>query len=409
MFEINFAEKYVPHSAQLPFHLDGYKIRYRGVFGGTGSGKTLAGIAEDIRWLIENPGIIGYVFEPTYPMVKRILIPTLGKLLGLINSSPLIKRFHKGDLHITFWNNSQLWLGSLEKPEMAEGTNIDFVHIDEARLIRHFDAAWHVIERRLRGSGGGYPNGAWVTTTPNSPGSYLHKLFENPKTRLKDSRVYRLPLTANQANLPAGYVEAVKRAHSGNLYIRFVEGKFAPREGITFPFDYSIHVQNYKEPLPGDRRVAFGIDFGWTNPAAIVVVLFDRDERAYVAEEIYQTRLSPQDLCKTCLELQQVWGKGIFWCDPSEPGTIETLRDRGLNAKPSKYKRDEGIREVGGRLKDAGDNRYHLYIAPSCVNLIDEMQTYDANRKEHDHAVDALRYCLVEERKQKGGWAFYFG
>ena len=161
MFEINLAEKYVPHSAQLPFHLDGYKIRYRGVFGGTGSGKTLAGVAVDVRWLIENPGIVGYVFEPTYLMVKHILIPTLEKILGSLTSSPLIKSFHQGDMHITLWNGSQLWLGSLLNPELAEGANIDFVHVDEARLIRNFDTAWHVIERRLRGSGGGHPNGAW--------------------------------------------------------------------------------------------------------------------------------------------------------------------------------------------------------------------------------------------------------
>ena len=409
MTEFNLDTKYTPHSAQLPFHHDGYKVRYRGVFGGTGSGKTLAGVAEDVRWLLENPGIVGYIFEPTIPMVKQILIPTLEKILDPLKSSPLIKRFHKGDLHITLKNNSQLWLRSLEKPEMAEGTNIDFVHVNEARLVRRFAVAWRVIERRLRGSGGGYPNGAWVTTTPNSPGSYLHGLFENPKTRLKDSRVYRLPLTSNQANLPKEYIDEVKRAHTGNLYLRFVEGIFAAEEAGTYPFDYATHVQNYKEPLPGDRRIAFGVDFGWTNPTAIVVVLFDRDERAFVAEEIYQSRLSEDDLSRICLELKQVWGDGTFWCDPSEPRTIKALRERGLNAEPSKHRRDEGIREVGGRLNDAGDNKCRLYIAPTCVNLIDEMQSYDAKRREHDHAVDALRYCLVEEGKQKKEWAFYFG
>ena len=188
-----------------------------------------------------------------------------------------------------------------------------------------------------------------------------------------------------------------------------MEGIFAAVEAATYPFDYAIHVQNYKEPLPGDRRTAFGVDFGWTNPTAIVVVLFDRDERAYVAEEIYQNRLNEDDLSKICLKLQKDWGDGTFWCDPSEPRTIKALSEKGLNAEHSKHRRDEGIREVGGRLKDAGDNRCRLYIAPACVNLIDEMQSYDAKRRGHDHAVDALRYCLVEEGKQKGGWAFFFG
>ena len=407
--EINLTQKYSPHCAQLPFHLDGYKVKYRGVFGGTGSGKTLAGVAEDVRWVLENPGVVGYVFEPTYTMVKRILIPTLEKFFGSLGLCPLVESFHQGDLHIKFRNSSQLWLGSLDEPEMAEGANVDFVHVDEARLVRYFEKAWRVIERRLRGSGGGFPIGAWITTTPDYPGSVLHRLFEDSKTKLEESRVYRFPLAANQENLPAGYIEAVKRAHTGCLYSRFVDGFFATTEGLTFNFDYSLHVQGYREPLSRDRRVEYGVDFGWTNPTAIVVVLFDNDGRAFVSEEIYKSRLSDNDLINLCQELQEIWGEGTFHCDPSEPRTIETMNNSGLRANPSKHKRDEGIREIGGRLKVSGDGFYRLYISKSCTNLIDEMQSYDANRKMHDHAVDALRYCLVEGKQITREWPSYLG
>jgi len=68
----------------------------------------------------------------------------------------------------------------------------------------------------------------------------------------------------------------------------------------------------------------------------------------------------------------------------------------GLNAKGNKSKRDDGIREVGGRLKKAGDERYRLLIHSRCVNLIAEMQVYDAKKKENDHGVDCLRYGLCE-------------
>jgi len=171
------------------------------------------------------------------------------------------------------------------------------------------------------------------------------------------------------------------------------EGLFAEVAGGAFDFDYTIHVQGFS--LPESRRVVYGVDFGWTNPSAVVAVLLDGDGRAWVAEEVYATRLSEQALITECEILRERWGDGYFWCDASEPRTITTLRRAGLDARPNKTKRDDGIREVGGRFKDAGDGRRRLYVSPECVNLIEELQLYDPKKKEHDHAVDALRYAVM--------------
>ena len=397
--EIKTRIKYLPHNAQEPFHNDRYKVLYRGVFGGTGSGKTVAGIFEDISWCIQNPGIVGYVFEPTYPMVKRILIPTLHQLLGKpLESSPLIQTFNRGDMRLDFTEGSTLWMGSLDNPERAEGPNIDFIHVDEARLIRNFQTAWLVIQRRLRGSGGGHPIGAWVTTTPDNPGSSLHKFFEG-RDRDPDSVVYRMSLMDN-IHLDEKYVNAVKRAHTGGLYKRFIEGVFADVMGGGFEFDYAVHVQNYVKP--DIRRIIGGVDFGWTNESAVLIIALDGDNRMFVVDELYEARLSEEQLIQRIQTMQEKWGEGPLWCDSSEPRTIQKMRRAGLKARPNKSKRDDGIRELGGRFKDAGDGKRRLYINPECVNLIEELQLYDPDRKERDHAVDALRYaCMGVARKRK--------
>ena len=157
------------------------------------------------------------------------------------------------------------------------------------------------------------------------------------------------------------------------------------------------------------RTVIFGCDFGWTAPSAVVAVVFDNDGRAFVVDEIYQTRLSTSELIERCFKLQDKWGEGTFWCDPSEPETIAAMKRAGLKARPGNRNRDEGIREIGGRLRDAGDGKRRLYVSPACVNLIDELQSYNADRKEHDHAVDALRYLLVGAGKPKREPAWGFG
>jgi len=384
---------YIPHEAQLPFHNDRYKVLHRAIIAGTGSGKTEAGVFEDLSWCLENWGIVGYVFEPSYPMVKRNLIPKLEKFLGTpIDSSPLVRRFNRGDYRLDFITGSSMWLCSLDNAETVEGPSIDFIHVDEARLVPDLETAIKVLQRRLRGSGGGHPIGAWWTTTPDYPGSVLHKFLEDPRTRNPLSRVYRMSLFDNRENLPAEYVSQVVQAHTGGLAERFIYGRFAAVAEGAFGFDASKHVIDSFE-RSRVKSWFYGVDFGWTNPAAIVVIGLDGDSRAYVVDEFYKSMATEEELIQASKEYVQVYGSGPLICDPSEPQTIEKLRRAGLKAEGNKSKRDDGIRDIGSRLQLHGD-RYRLYIHRRCVNLISELQSYDPNVKQRDHAVDALRYGL---------------
>ncbi len=157
---------------------------------GTGSGKTKVGCFEDLAWALRYPGSVGYIFEPSYPMIKRILFPTLESpdLLGCpypFEQNPFVAEFSRGDMRLTFHNGSQWWFVSLDDPEKAEGPNVDYIHIDEARLVRNFDTAWLTSIRRLRKSGRckvPINPGIWLTTTTDSPGSALYNITENPET-----------------------------------------------------------------------------------------------------------------------------------------------------------------------------------------------------------------------------------
>lgn len=379
---------YVPNpGGQHCFHSDRYKVKYRLISAGSGAGKTIAGVFEMLSWLVENPGAVGYVFEPTYKMVRRILIPTFEKLLGSpLDSHPLVVDWRRVDSQLVLAGGSTLWFGSLEDPEMSEGPNVDVVQVDEARLIRHFDVAWQVIQRRIRGSKPGrYPTGAWVTTTPPPlmPGETMYDFFENPKTRHPNSRVYRWSIYDNP-KLPEGFIDDIERAHTGALAERFIHGRFVPAGMGTFSFDYTLHVV---DSLPERfKEVAYGVDWGWTNPSAIVAVGFDGDGRAYVLDEWYERRASLEEIVEAALDMEERWGRGTWHCDSSEPRNIERLDQAGLDAVSNKSKRDEGIHELAGRFKKAGDGRPRIYIRATCVNLIQELQVYKEDVKENDHA-----------------------
>ena len=72
-------------------------------------------------------------------MIRRILFPTLESkdLLGCpypFEKNPHVVEFSRGDMRLTFSNGSQWWFVSLDDPERAEGPNVDYIHVDEARL-----------------------------------------------------------------------------------------------------------------------------------------------------------------------------------------------------------------------------------------------------------------------------------
>jgi len=399
---------YYPHPKQLPFHEDRYEVKYRGLIAGTGAGKSKAGAKEALDWAWENPGSIGLIAAPAFRKFREIVVPAFeGLLNSKIDATPFFTNFNRMEMSLDVFNGSKIWMVGLDKPEASEGMNLDWAWVDEARLIPKFGDAWDSIRRRLRGSGLGKPLdeyvpenavGAWITTTPDAPGSALHDFFEG-RDKDPEAKVYRMSIMDNP-HLPQDFIEGIKRTHTGGLYDRFVLGIFAAVGSGSFEFDYSIHVQGFKPPEL--RNIVFGVDFGWTNPSAIVAIALDGDNRAYVVDEFYQNRVSEQTLINECRRLKEKWGDGVFWCDSSEPRTISALNIQGLDARGNDSKRDDGIREVGGRFLDAGDGKRRLYISPECVNLIEELQLYKAEKKEHDHAVDALRYAVMGAKTVSG-------
>ncbi len=60
----------------------------------------------------------------------------------------------------------------------------------------------------------------------------------------------------------------------------------------------------------------------------------------------------------------------------------------------------DGITAVQGYLAIQGDGRPRLTVDPSCVDTINEFESYvwkpekDEPVKENDHAMDALRYAI---------------
>lgn len=397
--------KYVPFPEQEMFHRDRYKIRFRAIFAGTGGGKTFAGIFEALSWAFENAGSVGIICEPTYDMIKRNLIHQfLEDFLGVpIEASPLVYRYIRSENllelncpepygHLT----SKIYFIGLDKPEAAEGQSVDWVYVDEARLVPKFLGAWESLVRRLRGSRTCVTKnvGAWVTTTPDFPGSDLYNFFVDPNLKDKDSRSYSWSLHDN-IHVDKEYKDSIVRTHWGSKAERFVNGKFALDGNLAFNFDDNLHiVDDLPDKEGGFRYMVYGVDWGWTTPSCILAVGIDGDGRAYVVEEFYKKKVPKKRLIEVAKSMVERWGDGKIFCDRSEPESIEDFVRARLRAVANKRGREEGIREVGSRFFIEGDGRPRLFIHRSCVNLRSELIRYVETKKQDDHGVDALRYAL---------------
>ncbi len=332
-------------------------------------------------------------------MIRRILFPTLESkdLLGCpypFDKNPDVVEFSRGDMRLTFSNGSQWWFVSLDDPERAEGPNVDYIHVDEARLVRHLDTAWLTCVRRLRKSGRclvPINPGIWLTTTTDSPGSALYNITENPETASPEMKIYRWSIFDNPT-LSKEFIAEVARTHSGGLADRFIYGRFAAVGAGSIPFDTTKHVRELDKSLINEMR--YGVDFGWSAPSAIVANAFDPDRRGYVVDEFYKTETTDEELAAAAKEMQDEWGRGVFYCDARFPQSILKLCRAGLNAKPYTFKREDGLRELGSRFSLASDGQPRQFVSKRCVNLISELLEYREDVKERDHAVDATRYSL---------------
>jgi hypothetical protein len=384
-------------------------LRFSLYIGGIGSGKTFAGAVRAILRALEYPGSLGLIGAPTYAMLRD----TTARLFFELLPPSLIAAYHKGEQHLILRNGSEILLRSLDTPDHARGLNLAWFWLDEATLCGHY--AWRVLKGRLRQRG--YATAAWATGTPQGRDGFWRDFEQAPHS---NHALYRANTYANAHNLPDGYVENLGYGSSA-FYQQEVMGLFVAFEGLVYAFDAGNN-GNLREPPPDAvwTEVIGGIDWGYTNPAAALVIGLDGDGRAWLIDEFYQRRAAlTETLLPALLDLTRRYGVQRWFCGPDEPEHIAALAaalaQEGLPAQALRGDNAvrAGIQTITGLLARRADGTRGLYVAPRCVHTITEFGSYqyatvpDGQRdqageraasemplKQHDHALDALRYAL---------------
>ena len=209
---------------------------------------------------------------------------------------------------LEYINHSILWLGSMDNPNKNEGITLDYAGLDEARLIRNWDpksleSCWTILKARLSGTGA-LPKGVhpqlWITTTPPPVQSDMWKLFaheSNSEHKVEDVKLFSWYQQDNRT-LDEFYLKMQESTVKTDAQrTAFLYGGWPSAGTGIFVYDYYKHVITDWNDMPDDayiKKVVYGVDWGYSpDPFAIVAVLIDNNNRAYIVDEFYEVEFDP--------------------------------------------------------------------------------------------------------------------
>lgn len=364
------------------------EVLYSGAFG---AGKTRALCYKAVQQALTPNNLVG-LCRKTCTSLRKTTLRTLLSPDG--NLPPVLPKgsyTHKKMDHIIKLNGAGeiIYFGFDDELSIAS-LNLGDCCIDEGIELKEDE--YMMLLGRLRGTASPLRQ-LYTVTNPGHPGHFLHKRFFQDKN---DNREIIKTNSFDNVFLPTDYLDML-RGFTGQRKNRFVEGVWCAFEGLIYDiFDRNKHVVPRDEQW---KRLIVGVDAGYKNPAVLLLIGVDGDERIHVISEFYESKVLQGRLIE---EAKKLNGE-IYIVDPSASGLIADMESNGLDVLGANNKVVPGIYCVLDMLKVQPDGKPRLTVAPECVNTITEFESYqwkdkgakDEPVKELDHAMDALRYIIM--------------
>lgn len=382
------------HEAQSQIAQD--RHRFRVVNCGRRFGKTLLACWEMYGLAVMKESRIAYV-APTYQQARDIAWTELKRM-----TLPVQESVNESRLEVQVKNKqgttSLITLRGWESIETLRGQSYDFIVLDEISSYRNFWEHWQEVIRPTLTDRKG--EGLFISTPKGF--NHFYDLY-NLESKDEDYKSFHFT-TYDNPHIPREEVDKAKKELTEDRFAQEYLADFRKTEGLVYKeFNRKLHLT---DKLPESRiKIFAGVDFGFTNPAAVVEVYKDKDACYYVASEWYKRGQTDAQIADyvSANQFAEVYP------DPESASGIEELRRRGVNVREVLKNKDSvrnGINTVRELFKTS-----RLKIHRDCVNLITELETYvypekkpDQNEyenpvKENDHLLDALRYALSTETK----------
>lgn len=390
----------------LPFILDN-KSRYCVLVGGSSSGKSEA-VAQKIllRILIGMSKNIRHKFlclRHTQPSARHSILSLFQRIIRRWGLDSLCS-VNQTNMIITFVGGSQILIGGLddvEKLKSIEG--ITSIWLEEATqfILDQFKQ----ISLRMRGDVGTYKQ-IMLSLNPIHKLNWVYRTFVEQEmigakiyhSTYKDNRF----LTQDDKDKLEEFIDTDE-----NYYRVYCLGEWCDLGGTIYN-NYTI-IKKFPDNVD---EVIFGLDFGYTNPSALIKV-GTYDGNYYIEELLYKTKLTNADLIEEIQRLN-ITDNDPLYADSAEPDRIEEIRRAGIWVKKA-FKGKNSVKDGIDFIK-----RKKLCITEDSVNVIKEIGGYCRKKdkfgntleepvKINDHAMDAMRYPIYTHWANKIEYKIYTG
>lgn len=287
------------------------------------------------------------------------------------------------------------------------------VWIEEATEITQAD--FEIIDDRLRGE---LPPGQFyqirMTFNPVNRNHWIKKVFFD----VPDPNV----LTHHSTYLDNRFIDAAYHARMDRRkevdpegYQIYGLGEWGEVGGLIL---HNWKVEEISQDLNDYDDIAIGQDFGF-NHANALLLLGIKDDNLYILQEVYVFEKETAEIIPLAVKAGFPKNR-TMWCDSAEPDRIKTWKSAGFRAKgvtkehttDKKYQAAQIDWLKGVVSKERVIHRM-IYVHPSCVNTIKELQQWKWKKDERsgeyldepvpfqDDAMAALRYGTEGWRKPK--------
>jgi len=287
-----------------------------------------------------------------------------------------------------------------------QGVTLAGVLLDEAALMPRSFVEQAIARCSVTGSR------LWFNCNPEGP---QHWFYQEWIRKAEERNALYLHFTMeDNPSLSPRIRERYRASYTGSFYQRFILGEWVAAKGLVYDFfDPERDAVGVPEGEMEDYCVS--VDYGTANPCSfglwgLRLGVWYRMEEYYYASRQTGVQLTDREYTEALLRL--IGGRSLrcVVVDPSAASFITALRQEGLPVVKASNDVLSGIRVTAGLLKSG-----KIAICDTCRDCLREMALYrwadnqarDAPRKEHDHAMDDMRYfaaTVVSPARSDGGF-----
>lgn len=376
------------------------KSRYLVLGGGSSSGKSYF-IAQKILKRCFTDKRQGFLCLRTTGPTARTSIWELFKSILVENDIYNLVNVNETQMRITFPNGTFILcrgLDELQKVKSIVGITSQWLEESIEFTLKEFME----LQRRMRAVRNTYKQ----TIISFNPDDYYHWIRElffevtnpaNERYKAK-STVLMTSIEDNKFATKEDLEELEALKHQDDTeYQIYRFGNWAIPKNVIY-----THFDVLDEFPVGFDEIIYGMDFGYTDPCAIVKIGI-LDQEYYISELLYESELTATRMFERVKEIIPD-NNSLIYADSNRPEYITELEDTYYAIKGA----EKGPGSVVNGIDVVKKCKVHLDV--NSPNLIRESRNYrkrevngmilDEPVKRNDHLLDSLRYAITEHLNQ---------